>query len=139
MKQLERITFELNILKEAVVLVQENIAMQDIPPARGEQILGKYQTRIHHLSTSIVHQQQRQKLQQLETQRQQLMQAYRSQVTAIQQAIRDLKKTASPQDTALPTQGTMVSPTSPLETPQLNEHAQSTQRLRLRRLFHKHQ
>jgi hypothetical protein len=60
MKQLERITFELNILKEAVVLVQENIAMQDIPPARGEQILGKYQTRIHHLSTSIVHQHQRQ-------------------------------------------------------------------------------
>jgi dTDP-4-amino-4,6-dideoxygalactose transaminase len=121
MNQLERITFEINILKEAVILVQEHITRPDIPPARGEYILRKYQTRIHHLSSSIVHQQQHQQLHQLETQRQQLMQAYQSQLTEIQQAIRDLKTTASY--------------ASPLETPQTNEPAPSAKRSRLRRLL----
>ena len=137
MNQLERITFEINILKEAVVLVQDHIALHDVPSARGEQILGKYRTRIRHLSTSIIHQQQRQQLQQLEAQRQQLMQTYQSQLTEIQQTIRDLKQTTSPQDSPFPYHGPTASQAAPHETPQLNDHAQSSQRSRLRRLFHK--
>jgi hypothetical protein len=100
MNQLERITFELNLLNEAVVLVQERLAIDDFPPEHGNQILRKYQTRIHHLSTSITHQQQRQKLDQLETQRQQLKEVYQSQITELQQAIRNLKRTTLPQDAA---------------------------------------
>jgi hypothetical protein len=136
MNQLERITFELNLLNDAVILIQDQIAIQNIPPAQGDRILKKYQTRIHHLSTSIAHQQQRDTLHQLETQRQQLMQTYQSQLTAIQQAIRDLKPTTLPHETSIPTQDTTESPPPPLDTPPVNEPAQSSKRSRLRRLFH---
>ena len=90
--QLERITFELNILKDALTLAQDNLTKHEIPAARGDPILAKYQTQLQQLSTSLTHRQQLQQLQHLETQRQQLMQLHHSQLAAIQQAINELKE-----------------------------------------------
>ena len=136
MNQLERITFEISILKEAIIIAQDRLAKHKIPAVYSERILAKYQTNIRQLSTSIIHQEQRQKLQQLEQQRRKLMHKYQAQLTEIQQAIYELKQTTIP-DALAPSTHQTARPSSPSDnTPQLSEQSQSSKRSRFRRLFH---
>jgi dTDP-4-amino-4,6-dideoxygalactose transaminase len=131
----EHITFEINVLKDAITLAQDFLAKQEIPQTRRKQIIAKYQTRIRQLSASITHQQQLQKLRELETQRQKLMQMYQTQLTEIKQQIHNLTTPTILTDTTQSTQEMPASPASKLETQQTKEKVQAPKKSLFRRLF----
>ena len=132
----EHIAFEINVLREAIVLARDFLAKQEIPPTYRKQIIAKYQTRIQQLSASIIHQQQLQKLHELETQRQKLMQSYQTQLTEIEQKIHKLTTPTILPDTTQSTQEAPTSPASTLEPSQTKEQVRSRKRSLFQRLFH---
>lgn len=131
-----RVAFELNVLNETIAFAQDYLATHDISPARGEQLLAKYQTRIHQLSTFITNERQRQKLRDLETKRQHLIETYQAQVTEIIQEIRNLKNTIQSNNATQSVQETTALQASLPESPRAHEPKKPFKRSRFR-LFRK--